>query len=61
MLNRVPDAMGRISKIEFLPLWELRKVTAAAARSYSPSFLSTSLVTPASHRPINRHGRLSRT
>src|SRR3954447_14410376 len=30
-------------------------------RFCSPSLLSTSLVTPTSRRPINRHGPLSRT
>jgi hypothetical protein len=35
--------------------------TPAGARFYSPSRLSTSLVTPTSRRPINRHGLLSRT
>ena len=34
--------------------------TPAGARFYSPSRLSTSLVTPTSRRPINRHGLLSR-
>jgi hypothetical protein len=34
--------------------------TPASARFYSPSRLSTSLVTPTSRRPINRHGLLSR-
>src|SRR5271170_7223743 len=35
--------------------------TPAGARFYSPSRLSTSLVTPTSRRPTNRHGLLSRT
>jgi hypothetical protein len=35
--------------------------TPAGARFYSPSRLATSLVTPTSRRPINRHGLLSRT
>jgi hypothetical protein len=34
--------------------------TPASARFYSPSRLSTSLVTPTSRRPINRRGLLSR-
>src|SRR2546421_1939612 len=34
--------------------------TPAGARFYSPSRLATSLVTPTSRRPINRHGLLSR-
>src|SRR5271170_8075956 len=34
--------------------------TPAGARFYSPSRLSTSLVTPTSRRPINRHGLHSR-
>src|SRR4051794_22833994 len=35
--------------------------TPAGARFYSPSRLATSLVTPTSRRPIDRHGLLSRT
>ena len=42
-----------------LPLLRLLP-THADARFYSPSRLSTSLVTPLSRHPINRHGLLSR-
>jgi hypothetical protein len=42
-----------------LPLLRLLP-TPAGARFYPPSRLTTSLVTPTSRRPINRHGLLSR-
>jgi hypothetical protein len=52
------SSTGRPSRLLF-PLLRLLP-TPAGARFYSPSRLATSLVTPASRRPINRHGLLSR-